>query len=102
VVEARRRGHEVTAVVRDPAEFRSFCLAHDAGLEVLRTGGGEVDWLYASPAGDFDHGGGRTGAYRVARHGDAADRLSYADFAVALLDEIETPTHHRIHLTVAG
>jgi uncharacterized protein len=84
-----------------PAEFRPFCLAHAAGLEALRVEGGTLDWVYVSPAGDFDHGGERTGHYEIREHGDTAARISYADFALVLLDEAVTPRHHRSHLAVA-
>jgi putative NADH-flavin reductase len=84
-----------------PAEFRPFCLAHAAGLEALRVVGGTLDWVYVSPAGDFDHEGERTGHYEIRAHGDATARISYADFALVLLDEAETPRHHRSHLAVA-
>lgn len=83
-----------------PAEYRPFSLAHAAGLEVLRVEGGALDWVYVSPAGDFDHDGERTGHYDIREHADAADRISYPDFALALLDEIETPHHHHTHLAV--
>ncbi|MEU8203776.1 NAD(P)H-binding protein [Streptosporangium sp. NPDC049046] len=82
-----------------PQEYRSFYLGHAAGNEVLRTTPASLDWLVVSPAGDFDHGGARTGRYRVAP-AEAASRISYADFAIALLDEIDTPEHHRTHLGV--
>jgi uncharacterized protein len=84
-----------------PAEFRPFCLAHAAGLEALRVVGGTLDWVYVSPAGDFDHEGERTGHYEIRAHGDATARISYADFALVLLDEAGTPRHHRSHLAVA-
>jgi putative NADH-flavin reductase len=84
-----------------PAEFRAFCLAHAAGLEVLRADGGMLDWVYVSPAGDFDHEGERTGHYDIREHGDTAARISYADFALVLVDEAEAPRHHRSHLAVA-
>ncbi|MEU4577857.1 NAD(P)-dependent oxidoreductase [Nonomuraea sp. ATR24] len=83
-----------------PAEFRPFCLAHAAGLEALRAEAGPLDWVYVSPAGDFDHEGRRTGGYEIRDHGDPAARMSYADFAIALLDEAENPRHHRVHLAV--
>ncbi|MEV0124407.1 NAD(P)H-binding protein [Streptomyces sp. NPDC050703] len=83
-----------------PAEFRPFCLAHAAGLDLLRAQGATLDWLYVSPSGDFDHDGGRTGRYRTRALGDLADRVSYEDFALVLLDEIDTPRHHRSHLAV--
>ena len=72
-----------------PNEYRSFYLGHAAGLDELRSC--DLDWAYVAPAGDFDHDGTRTGRYRVAEHGDPASRISYADFAIALLDEIEAP-----------
>jgi putative NADH-flavin reductase len=76
-----------------PNEYRSFYLGHAAGLDELRTC--DLDWAYVAPAGDFDHDGTRTGRYRVAEYGDPADRIGYADFAVALIDEVEAPRHHR-------
>ena len=82
-----------------PQEYRSFYLGHAAGTDVLRAAATGLDWLVVSPAGDFDHGGARTGRYRTAP-ADAASRISYADFAIALLDEIDAPRHHRTHLGV--
>lgn len=84
-----------------PQEYRSFYLAHAAGADVLHAATEAPDWLIVSPAGDFDHDGVRTGRYRTAA-ADAASRISYADFAIALLDEIDTPKHHRTHLGVEG
>ncbi|WP_203934382.1 NAD(P)-dependent oxidoreductase [Virgisporangium ochraceum] len=82
-----------------PQEYRSFYLDHAAGAAVLRGSTVDLDWLIVSPAGDVDHGSGRTGRYRQAP-ADAASRVSYADLAVALLDEIDTPKHHRTHVGV--
>lgn len=82
-----------------PQEYRSFYLEHAAGTDVLRTAPDALDWLVVSPSGDFDHQGSRTGRYATAP-ADAANRISYADLAVALVDEIEQPRHHRTHLGV--
>ncbi|MFI6818264.1 NAD(P)-dependent oxidoreductase [Nonomuraea sp. NPDC050328] len=84
-----------------PAQFRPFCLGHAAGLEVLRAEDNPLDWVYISPVGDFDHDGERTGRYEIGRHGDPAARISYADFAIVLLDEAETPRHRHVHLAVS-
>ncbi|GAA3739201.1 NAD(P)-dependent oxidoreductase [Plantactinospora mayteni] len=81
-----------------PQEYRSFSLGHAAGMAVLRAESG-LDWVVLSPAGDFDHGGARTGRYRTAS-AEAGSRISYADFAIALLDEIDRPTAYRIQLGV--
>ena len=82
-----------------PQEYRFFYLGHEAGVAVLRAAATELDWLVVSPAGDFDHDGARTGGYRTAP-AEASSRVSYADFAISLLDEIDTPKHHRAHLGV--
>jgi putative NADH-flavin reductase len=82
-----------------PQEYRDFYLSHAAGVEVLRAS--ELDWVMLSPAGDFDHGGPRRGGYRVAA-ADAASRISYADFVIAVVDEIERPRHREIHLGLVG
>jgi hypothetical protein len=81
-----------------PNEYRSFYLGHAAGLAELQTS--DLDWAYVAPAGDFDHDGTRTGRYRIAEHGDPASRITYADFAIALLDEIEAPRCHRAGVSV--
>lgn len=82
-----------------PSEYRDFLLGHGAGLSVFRTARTDVDWLVVAPAGDFDHGGTPAGGYRIVP-GDAAARITYADLAVAVADEIERPRHHRLLLGV--
>ena len=56
--------------------------------------------MYVSPAGDFDHDGGRAGRYDIRDHRDLTASISYADFALTLLDEAQAPRHHRSHLAV--
>ncbi|GLX09262.1 NAD(P)H-binding protein [Microbispora sp. NBRC 16548] len=81
-----------------PNEYRDFSLGHAAGLDELRTC--DLDWAYVAPAGDFDHGGTPTGRYLLADHGDMTSRITYADFAIALLDEVEAPRHHRAAVSI--
>jgi uncharacterized protein len=80
-----------------PQDYRALYLGHAAGVVALRDA--DADWLVVSPAGDFDRGGGRSGSYIVAP-ADADSRISYADLAVAVLDEIEAPTRSRTHIGV--
>ncbi|MFD7993736.1 NAD(P)-dependent oxidoreductase [Streptomyces mexicanus] len=82
-----------------PQEYRPFCVAHAAGAAVLRTSTTALDWLIVSPAGDFDADGTRSGRYSTAS-ADAAGRISHHDFAIALLDEIDEPRHHRTQVGV--
>ncbi|MGW6445613.1 NAD(P)-dependent oxidoreductase [Lentzea sp. NPDC055074] len=80
-----------------PAEHRPFCLGHAAGVEVLAAS--DADWLVMSPAGDF--GGTSTGRYRVSG-ADPADDLTYEDFAVAVVDEIDRPAHRHTQIGIAS
>ena len=88
-----------------PEDARTFSLGHAAELDVLRAAGTTVDWLVLAPPAVFlDDEADRTGRYRTG--GNAllpdADFLSYADLAVALVDEIETPKHSRSLTAVAS
>ena len=74
-----------------------------AALERLRAEP-ELDWTYLSPSVFFGPGD-RTGRFRLG--GDAVlsdaegkSHISYEDYAVALLDEIERPAHRRSRFTV--
>ncbi|TDW90181.1 hypothetical protein EV137_3993 [Kribbella pratensis] len=81
-----------------PREYRSFFLAHQAALDVFAQS--SLDWVSIAPTGDFDHADpSRKGRYRVAQ-ADAQDLISYADFAVALVDEVDHPAHHRTAIGV--
>jgi hypothetical protein len=92
-----------------PAEHRLFSLGHAAELDVLRATATEIDWLVVTPPPVFlDDEAPRTGRYRLGgiqvltnENGEPSG-LSYADLAVALLDEIDTPKHHRTQIAVAA
>ena len=96
-----------------PAEYRPFSSAHAAGLGILPAQSEAkavadarvLDWVWLVPAGDFDHEGGRTGRYTIRPHSDPSARISYADFAIALLDEIDAPAgpsfHRHVQVAVA-
>jgi putative NADH-flavin reductase len=84
-----------------PEEAREFSLGHAAELEVLRGADTDVDWLMlAPPPVVLDEVAGRTGEYRIGGGTVLADDagarpFSYADLAVALIDEVERPKHSR-------
>jgi putative NADH-flavin reductase len=82
-----------------PTEYRAFFAGHAAGREALS--GSALDWSMLSPSGDFDHGGADLGGYRFAP-AHAAHRITYPDFARALVDQIDRPTFSRTHSGVAG
>lgn len=64
----------------------------------------ELNWTFLSPSAEFVLGE-RTGVFRLGDDSLLADAngrswISYEDFAVALVDEIETPAHERKRFTV--
>lgn len=89
-----------------PEEARAFSLGHAAELDALRAAETDIDWLViAPPPVMLDDEAPRTGRYRTGGEqvmADGAPVFSYADLAVALIDEIETPKHHRSLTAVAG
>ncbi|OMI41294.1 NAD(P)-dependent oxidoreductase [Streptomyces sparsogenes] len=97
------RGVRVLDAPDFPEAFRTFALGHAAGLEVLRSAPPELDWLVANPPMNLEWEGARTGRYRLfgGQLPPGGGRISYADLAIAVLDEIETPQHHRTQLAVA-
>ncbi|MEU9460220.1 NAD(P)-dependent oxidoreductase [Streptomyces sp. NPDC058322] len=91
-----------------PGEARAFSLGHTAELDVLRAAETDIDWLViAPPPVMLDDEAPRTGRYRTGDNRvlpavDGAASFSYADLAVALIDEIESPKHHRSLTAVAA
>ena len=69
-------------------------------LELLKDTGALLDWVYISPA-PFVAPGERRGTYRRGVDMVIGDQISAEDFAVAVLDEVEHPLHHRSRFTVA-
>lgn len=90
-----------------PEEFKAEALEAIGVLEDLQAEQTGRDWFFVHPAGAFGawNPGERTGAYRVGGDVIVTDDsgesfISGADLAVAVLDEIEQPRHHRARFTV--
>ena len=76
-------------------------------LEDLQATPASRDWFFVHPAEIFGvwNPGERTGSYRdggdvVVRDAEGVSNISGPDLAVAVIDEIETPKHHRERYTV--
>ena len=64
----------------------------------------ELDWAYFSPAGNIEPGE-RTGKFRLGKDQlmvdkDGKSNISVEDYAVAMLDEVDSPVHHRERFTI--
>jgi len=99
---------EHTAQVKDspdfPAIFLPLANAQGEELEQLRKRD-DVKWTFVSPAGDFQAEGERTGSYILAGeeltlNSKGESIISYADYAIAMVDELEKGDHIRQRISV--
>ena len=85
-----------------PAEWIPIATSHEKALELLKKS--DINWTYFSPAGFFEPGE-RTGKFRLGTNQLIADaqgnsRISMEDYAIALVDELEKPSHQRARFTI--
>ena len=101
---------EHTAQVMDGADFPDAFkpLASNMGkaLDELRSRT-DVIWTYISPAGDFQADGAKTGKYILAGeeltlNSKGESVISYADYAVAMVDEAVNGDHLRQRISVVS
>ena len=84
-----------------PVEYKPEALATAAALDLLRNSQEHLDWTYLSPAPLFP-AGDPVGAYVIGLDSPAGASISAADYALALVDEMERPAHRRARFTVAA
>jgi uncharacterized protein len=94
-VTVRESGHV-------PKEWIPIADAHIQVLKNLKQS--SIDWTYFSPAGFFEPGQ-RTGKFRLGKDDLIVDaqgnsRISFQDYAIALVDELENPQHRRDRFTI--
>ncbi len=80
-----------------PEMFKPLAQAQGKALDELRTRT-DVKWTFISPAGDFRADGERTGKYiwggeELTLNSKGESIISYADYAIAMVDEIEKGNH---------
>jgi len=85
-----------------PQEWKGIALAHRDVLAILKAS--DLEWTYLSPAA-FIQPGERTGKFRLGGKQLVTDekgesRISAEDYAVALVDELESPKHVRQQFTL--
>jgi len=101
---------EHTKTVADVVEFPEAAMpvvnGHGKALEELRKFN-DVNWTYVSPAGDFQADGERTGKYilggeELVLNSKGESVISYADYAIAMIDEIESGKHIKERISVVS
>jgi len=85
-----------------PADYLPIAISHQKALALLKNS--DVNWTYFSPAAYFIPGQ-RTGKFRLGTTNLVTDekgdsRISFEDYAIALVDEIEKPAHERGQLSI--
>ena len=99
---------EHTAQVMDgpdfPDAFKPLAKAQGEALEKLRMRK-DVKWTFVSPAGDFQADGQRTGAYllggeELTLNEKGESIISYADYAIAMVDEAVNGRHIQQRISV--
>jgi hypothetical protein len=96
-------GVQVVDTPEFPAEWKPIALAAREFLNLLRAEK-VLDWTYLSPSA-FIEPGERTGKFRLGKdqllvNEQGESRISNQDFAIALIDELENPTHSQQRFTV--
>ena len=87
-----------------PDIFKPLAAAMAKALGELRERE-DVKWTYISPAGDFQADGERSGKYilggeELTLNSRGESIISYADYAIAMVDEIEKGAHIRQRISV--
>ena len=85
-----------------PEPWLPIANSHVKALEVLRAS--DIDWTYVAPAAYFEPGM-RTGTFRLGTDelitaADGDSRISMEDFAIAMVDELESGAHRRGRVSV--
>lgn len=80
-----------------PEEFKPLAKAQSDELDLLRTKN-DLNWTFVTPAADFIPDGEKTGNYILAgeiftTNGKGISQISYADYAIGLVDELEKGHH---------
>ena len=88
-----------------PEAFRAVPGNQKKALEMLRES--DINWTFFSPAASFDATGSRTGKYTLGGDVQILNKIglsyiSYADYAVAMVDEIENNKHPKQRFTAVS
>lgn len=89
-----------------PAEFRPLAQAQAGALAVIRQRS-DVQWTFISPAAEFEADLPKTGDYLLAGevftvNDKGESMISYADYAIGLVDELEKGDHLQARISLLG
>lgn len=87
-----------------PAEYQPVATASAQALAELRQRN-DVQWTYVTPAADFRADGAKTGSYLLGGetffvNDNGESTISYADYAIAMIDEVTNGQHLQQRISV--
>jgi putative NADH-flavin reductase len=89
-------GVQLVDIPEFPAAYKTVALAHREALAFYRTAS-DIDWTFFSPAAEIGpgetRGRYRTGEKNLLVDGEGHSRISYGDYAAAVVAEVEQPRY---------
>lgn len=98
-------GVQLVTVPDFPAEYKDEALAQSQALQLFRNSDSPLNWTFVSPAAEIfpgeKMGQFRVGGDQLLTDAQGHSKISVADFASAMLDELETAKHAKQRISVA-
>ncbi|KYN89535.1 NAD-dependent dehydratase [Vibrio cidicii] len=98
-------GVQLVTIPDFPAEYKDEALAQSQALQVFRNSDSPLNWTFVSPAAKIfpgeKMGQFRVGGDQLLTDAQGHSKISVADFASAMLDELETAKHAKQRISVA-
>lgn len=89
-------GVQLVDIPEFPAAYKTVALAHRDALAIYRAAS-DIDWTFFSPAAEIGpgetRGHYRTGEKKLLVDGEGRSRISYGDYAAAVVAEVEQPRY---------
>ena len=97
-------GVQLVDIPEFPAAYKTVALAHREALAIYRAAS-DIDWTFFSPAAEIGpgevRGHYRTGEKKLLVDGEGNSRISYGDYAAAVVAEVEQPRYVQTIATAA-
>jgi putative NADH-flavin reductase len=88
-----------------PEAYKPIARAHEQALDILVREADDLDWANLSPAALIEPGERTTrfrlGLDQLITDAQGNSRITAEDYAIAFIDELERPRHHRQRFTLA-
>ncbi len=98
-------GIELVSTAEFPQDYKAEAMAQGEALAVFKEQASTIDWTFVSPAAEIFPGETlsqyRTGGDQLLIDESGASKISVSDYAIAMIDELESHKHPRQRIGVA-